>query len=173
MSFSTVSFSKNGDVMMDFERFYLNTKNILYNYLYHHTKDYFELEDLAQETYLVALEQWDMLQNHPNPAGWLILTAKNLNYNYERHVYYRMEGLACPNEIPYIETAYSTVVMEDFFQNVYNEKEQKLAKRYFIDGESVAELSDDFGITQGALRTRIYRMRMRLKSYIESESKVW
>ncbi len=159
--------------MMDFERFYLNTKNILYNYLYHHASDSFELEDIAQETYLVALEQWDMLKNHPNPAGWLIVTAKNLNYSYERHIYYRMEGLTCPNDIPYIEPAYSTVVMEDFLETVYKKKEQVLAKKFFIEGESIAELSDDFGISQGALRTRIYRMRIRLKSYVESGRKVW
>ena len=146
--------------MLDFERFYLNTKNILYNYLYHHIKDCSELEDIAQETYLVALEQWEMLREHPNPAGWLILTAKNLCYNYERHVYCHKESLACPNDIPYIEPAYNTFVMEDLLETVYNERECSLAKKYFL-------------VSHGALRTRIYRMKLRLKSYVESGRKVW
>ena len=112
-----------------------------------------------------------MLQNHPNPAGWLIITAKNLNYGYERHIYNRIEKLACPNEIPYIEPAYTTMVMEDLLENVYNKKEQVLAKKYFLEGESITEISNDFGISEGAIRTRIYRMKNRLKTYVESERK--
>ena len=158
--------------MLDFERFYLNTKHILYNYLYNHTKDSFEIEDIAQETYLEALKQWEMLQNHPNPAGWLIVTAKHLNYNYERRVYSRLERISCPNDIPYIEPAYNVLVMEDLFENVYNVKEQAFARKYFLEGESIAELSGDFGVSRGAVRTRLYRMKIRLKSYVESERKV-
>lgn len=159
--------------MGDFERFYLSTKNVLYSYLYHHTKDSFEIEDLVQETYLVALEQWEMLKEHPNPAGWLLLTAKNLKLNYERHVFNRKESLPSYEEIPYLEPAYSAFVMEDLLENIYNDDERDVAKKYFLDGESIAELSDDLGITQGALRMRLYRMKNRLKSYVESEEKVW
>ena len=64
--------------MLDFERFYFNTKNFLYQYLYQHVCDFFETEDIAQEAYLTALEEWDELQKHPNPMGWLLQTAKNL-----------------------------------------------------------------------------------------------
>lgn len=159
--------------MLDFERFYLNTKNVLYGYLCNHTKDAYEIEDIAQETYLVALEQWDMLKEHPNPAGWLMLTAKNLNYNYERHVYYRKESLPTSKDIPYVEQAYDAFVMEDLLENVYNNQEQTIAKKYFLDGVGIAELSDDCGVSQGALRTRIYRMKIRLKTYVESGRKVW
>ena len=155
--------------MLDFERFYLSTKNILYGYLYHHTKDAFEIDDIAQESYLVALEQWERVKKHPNPTAWLMLTAKNLNYNYERHVYYRNESLPLSNEIPYEETAYNVIVMEDLLENVYNDKEKTMAKKYFLEGESIAELSNDLGISEGALRMRLYRMKTRLKTYVESE----
>ena len=50
--------------MLDFERFYFNTKNFLYQYLYQHVCDFFETEDIAQEAYLTALEEWDELQKH-------------------------------------------------------------------------------------------------------------
>lgn len=169
MNFSVVNCSGNGDAMLDFERFYMSTKKLLYAYLHHHSKDAFEVDDIAQETYMLALEQWDELQEHPNPAGWLMLTAKNLNNNYERHVYFRKESLLPSNEVPYEEEAYSSFVMEDLLENIYNGKEQAMAKKYFLEGENIAELSDDLGISEGALRMRLYRMKNRLKTYVESE----
>lgn len=169
MSFSVANYSGNGDAMLDFERFYLSTKNILYSFLHHHTKDRFEVEDIAQETYLVALEQWEDLKNHPNPAGWLMITAKNLNSNYERHVYYRKETLPNNQEIAYEEEGYNVFVMEDLLENVYKGREKTMAKKYFLEGENIAELSDDLRISEGALRMRLYRMKNRLKTYVESK----
>ncbi len=161
--------------MLDFERFYLNTKNIIYQYLYQHVEDFFEAEDIAQESYLMALEEWEYLQNHPNPAGWLVQTAKNLSAGFHRHIYYRMESFEerIGKDIPYIEPAYSTLVMEDLLENVYNKKEQVLAKKYFLEDNNVEELAADMGVSAGSVRTRLYRMRKRLKTYVESYEKVW
>ena len=161
--------------MLDFERFYLNTKNVVYQYLYQHVEDFFETEDIAQEAYLIALEEWEMLQEHPNPAGWLVQTAKNLSAGYHRHVYYRMESIEeqWEKDIPYIEPAFNMLVMEDLLESVYNKKESPIAKKYFLLDDSVEELSEELGVSEGSLRTRLYRMRRRLKSYIESSEKVW
>lgn len=159
--------------MLDFERFYLNTKNIVYQYLYYHVRDYFELEDIAQETYVMALEQWDMLKEHPNPAGWLMLTTKYICAGYHRHVYNRMESLDNYKDIGYEEPAYNMLVMEDLLESVYNKKESILAKRYFLNGDSISQLSSELGMSEGAFRTRLYRMKRRLKSYVESGKKVW
>ena len=169
MNFSIVNYSGNGDAMLDFERFYLSTKNVLYAFLHHYAKDRFEIDDIAQETYMLAFEQWEELKNHPNPAGWLMQTAKHLNNNYERHVYYRKETLLPSNDVPYMEPAYSSLVMEDLLENIYDGGEQNMAKKYFLEGENIAELSDDLGISEGALRMRLYRMKNRLKTYVESE----
>ena len=47
--------------MLDFEQFYLDSKAVIYQYLYQHIEDFFETEDIAQETYLKALEEWEKL----------------------------------------------------------------------------------------------------------------
>ena len=161
--------------MLDFERFYMNTKNIIYQYLYQHVEDYFEAEDIAQETYLMALEGWDTLQEHPNPAGWLVQTAKNLSISFRRHVYYRRESFEelLERDIPYYEPAYNQLVMEDLLENVYNKKESVIAKKYFLGDDSIEELAKELGVSTGSIRSRLYRMRKRLKTYIESCEKVW
>lgn len=173
--FFIAGYSWNGNAMLDFERFYFNTKNLLYQYLYQHVSDFFETEDIAQETYLTALEDWEELQEHPNPAGWLLQTAKNLCCGYHRHVYYRTESIEehHRDEIPYEESAYEWCVMEDLLERVYNKKELSIAKKYFLEDDSLEELSLELGVSVNSLRSRLYRMRRRMKSYIESGGKVW
>lgn len=159
--------------MLNFEQFYLNTKSIIYQYLYQHSEDFFETEDIAQETYLKALEEWEMLKEHPNPAGWLVLMAKHLCTGYHRHVYFRKNCVEEEVEIPYEEPAYNLLLMEDLLENVYKTKDRPIARKYFLEGDSIEELAQDFGGTPGAFRTKIYRMKRRLKRYIESYEKVW
>lgn len=174
-NFSIAGYSWNGNAMLDFERFYFNTKNLLYQYLYQHVSDYFETEDIAQETYLTALEDWEELKEHPNPAGWLLQTAKNLCIGYHRHVFYRMESIEAyhHDEIPYEEPAYELCVMEDLLERVYNQKELPIAKKYFLEEDNLEELSLELGVSVNSLRSRLFRMRRRMKSYIESGGKVW
>lgn len=154
--------------MLDFEQFYLDSKAVIYQYLYQHIEDFFETEDIAQETYLKALEEWEMLKEHPNPVGWLMVTAKNLCVGYHRHIYHRKESIDWEDEIPYIEPAFNMLVMEDLLENAYKYKEKNIAKKYFLDGDSIEELAKDLGVSTGSFRTRLYRMRRRLKLYIES-----
>ena len=50
------------------------------------TRDLGEAEELAQEAFAVALEQWPMMGVPPNPAGWLMTTAKNRAIDgYRKH----------------------------------------------------------------------------------------
>lgn len=158
--------------MLDFEQFYLNTKNVVYQYLYQHMEDNEETEDVAQETYLMALEKWGILQNHPNPAGWLMLTARHLCAGFHRHIYFRKENIEAAKDIPYEEPAYNMLLMEDLLENTYKTKERNIAKKYFLEGDNVEELAEDLGISQGALRSKLYRMRNRMKRYLESCEKV-
>ena len=109
-----------------------------------------------------------MLKEHPNPVGWLMVTAKNLCAGYHRHIYHRKESIDWEDEIPYIEPAFNLLVMEDLLENAYKYKEKNIAKKYFLDGDSIEELAKDLGVSTGSFRTRLYRMRRRLKLYIES-----
>ncbi len=159
--------------MLDFEQFYLNSKAAVYHYLHQHMEDFFEIDDIAQETFTKAFEEWENLQDHPNPIGWLLVTARNLCTGYYRHVYFRKEELLEDKEIPYVEQAYDRLVMEDLLENVYKKKDKVIAKKFFLDGDSIEELAGDLGVSTSSFRTRLYRMRRRLKIYIESCGQVW
>ena len=86
-----------------------------------------EAEDIAQETYLIALEEWEKVKYHPNPTGWLMMTAKNLCMGYHRHIYYRMVTLEERKDIGYEEPAFDMLVMEDLFENIFETDDESIS----------------------------------------------
>ena len=54
-----------------------------------------------------------------------------------------------------------------------NKKELPIARKYFLEEDSLEELSSELGVSVNSLRSRLFRMRRRMKSYIESGEKVW
>ena len=96
------------------------------------------------------------------------MTAKNLCMGYHRHIYYRMVNLEERTEIAYEEPAFDMLVMEDLLETIYNQKEKYIAKKYFLEGDTIKELAKELGISEGTFRTRLYRMRRRIKLYLES-----
>lgn len=161
--------------MLDFEQFYLNTRSIVYHYLYQQKDNFFEMEDIAQEAYLLALEDWETLQNHPNPAGWLVQTAKHITTGYRRRAAFNVRSLNSEEgdmDIWYEEPAFEQLLMEDLLERVYGAKELPIAKKYFLDNDTPEDLAMELGVSNSSMRSRLYRLRRRLKSYIESGIKM-
>ncbi|MCD7807229.1 MAG: sigma-70 family RNA polymerase sigma factor [Lachnospiraceae bacterium] len=125
-----------------------------------------EMDDLVQETYKTALERWDMLQSHPNPCGWLLLTAKHMWRKVQRYTYTCAEPCDVEN-IFYEEPAYEIVVMEELLHSLYGANDEKLARGYFLEGSTVAELAQDMQVSPGNVRTRLYRIRRKLRDEVE------
>ncbi|MCD8325617.1 MAG: hypothetical protein LUC90_02705 [Lachnospiraceae bacterium] len=110
----------------------------------------------------MALEKWNMLRCHPNPCGWLLLTAKHILSKTKRSAALCTEAFDMENMI-YEEPAYELLLMEDLLHSLYGETDEKLARGYFLDGSSVAELSEDMQMSRGGVRTRLYRIRKKLR----------
>lgn len=153
----------------DFGIFYERTKGLVYQCLNTRMTDVHEIEDIVQQTYLLALEQWEMLKVHPNPCGWLLLTARHLYRGLHRHIYHRLERLGERVEIPYEDPAFNQVVMEDYLQRLYRPGEETLVRRYFLEGASEAQIAKELGVSLGCIRTRLYRFRKRLRKDAEEE----
>ena len=57
------------------------------------TGDIGQAEELAQDALVVALEQWPRTGIPPNPAGWLMTTAKNRGIDAHRRQVVRQRKL--------------------------------------------------------------------------------
>ncbi|MCD7862637.1 MAG: sigma-70 family RNA polymerase sigma factor [Lachnospiraceae bacterium] len=146
----------------DFESFYKRTSQMVSQYLLARMADAHEVEDMVQETYAEALEQWDMLREHPNPCGWLLLTAKHICRRYYRRVYTRTEKLY-EDSIAAEDPAYDMVVMEDLLHSLYRSRSEKLARAYFLGGATIPELAEDLHMSNKSISDKLYRIRRKLQ----------
>ncbi len=146
----------------DFESFYKRTSQMVRQYLLARVNDAHEVEDLVQETYAEALEKWEELLKHPNPCGWLLLTAKHNMRGYFRRVCRSPEKLI-EDSIVYEDPAYEMVVMEDLLHSLYRTDAEKLARAYFLGGATITELAEDLHMSNKSISNKLYRIRRRLQ----------
>lgn len=130
------------------------------------TPDIHRAEDAVQETFSIAWEKWDVLSTHPNPAGWLVITLKNVVKNMLREEQHWAEHLLqLPADItqpsPGADLELEGIVPpEDFL----------LLKRLYLYGETYEEVCQDLGIKKSALAMRVKRIKEQFrKNYMEIE----
>ncbi|MFI3237164.1 MAG: sigma-70 family RNA polymerase sigma factor [Lachnospiraceae bacterium] len=155
--------------MEEFNTFYEKTYKTVYYTLSKYTVKNEDLEDLCQEVFLKALENWDEVKKHPNAEGWVVTTTRNV---YSKHVrqcrhqlYIDYEELL---EFPCEEDGYIEVVMDNLLDSVYGAKEREFVDAFAIEGYSIEELSKGEDKSNGSMRTKLYRARKKLKLYLES-----
>ena len=120
-------------------------------------------EVVAQETFVTAWEKYDDFQGSENPAGWLILVAKNkckqAHRDRKRYLDHRVFG-SDVEEIPveYDFTQFETVIPEI--------EEKRLLVRYYEEGYTLRELAEEHNLKIGAMKMRLKRARDKIKEII-------
>lgn len=151
----------------------------VYNYCRARVKGRAELSDLVenctQDTFLEALKKLEKLKDHPNVAGWLYKTAGNLvndsfrgQYDKNRHEISGeniLDTLATGNEFE--RYYYRDVDLEQVSDELLKklpENEYELCLDYFKKKMSISELSGKYRISTSAITTRIYRVKLKIRS---------
>lgn len=157
--------------MMDceafFEELYLSTREALLKYLCSFSGLDGWGEDILQDTYYEAYKRREMLARHPNPAGWLYQTARNLyrNARRRRDNYNLSLDIVPEGEcISRAEEYYKYIEWNVTMQELLREKDRKLVSRYYIEGYSVREMAKEFNLTEANIRVRFTRIRKQMKS---------
>jgi len=89
------------DIAAQFSQFHAEHYSHVLRYVRLRLKDSNLVEDVVQETFLRAWVDFNKLRNHPNPRGWLFVTARNLvtdNYRAQDHQGKLTEMLAQESE---------------------------------------------------------------------------
>lgn len=154
----------------------LKNQKILKNIAYKFTKDPEEIEELVQEALVRSVKYLDKFFNNPKLVAWLYVIMKNVYINtYRRnqkhHVFedhqkagYRMEGCSEPSVDNHAEGKF---VMGDIEKAL-----KKLPKGYYelfmryIDGYKYRELSEEFAMPEGTVKTRIHYTRKFLQKQL-------
>ena len=138
------------------------------------------VDDLAQEVFLVAWRERDSFDSQRDLGKWLRGIARNLVRNELRKDQRRKrilhEGLSellvrsmqSEREVANLEQ-YRMSALRDCVEQLAPKSRQIVAGRY-SDGWKAPDLADHLGMTAGAVRQALMRIRKQLKQCIELQT---
>ncbi len=157
------------------EKYYAN----IYKYLYIALDDKDLACDTVQEVFMNAYKNIELLNTHPNPAGYLFKTAKNLVGSHKREIYKRLlKETSIDNENMYIHDTKSdidTVIDAKINEYEYidealsclSEEKLELYRLYYIEKRTMKDIAAETGIGYTALRMKYVRLRREIKDNVK------
>jgi RNA polymerase sigma-70 factor (ECF subfamily) len=150
-------------------KIYRDTVHPLYGYMARRTEGNRALtEDIVQESYLRALDNWNRKTVPDSPLAWLKRVARNILIDYLRQKrYVHKDDL---NFNPYTDRQAS----EDQFKSLeiflaissLKKKKAKILEAFYYDGMSVKEIATEMDISERAVEGQLRRARRSLKSLL-------
>ncbi len=135
------------------------------------------ISDCLQKVFLKAFQAYDKLKDHPNVGGWLFLTTRNALMDELRR-YNRQQALsalpidscterALPSLYDYVEQFIENDAVQQCINAVIfslTPGEKEIFQKHFMEGMGVLEIADENGVTQGAVKGAIHRIRLKAKA---------
>lgn len=136
----------------------------LYAYAISALRDPLLAEEAVQETFFVACSKINDLLQSPNPRGWLTLTVRNVvrNIKVRERRREKHSSLSAAVEEPVGEEDVA-LRPELLYSSYLSEEEFALLARVGIEGYTIQETSEEFGISAEACKKRIQRAKQRFR----------
>jgi RNA polymerase sigma-70 factor (ECF subfamily) len=150
-------------------KIYRETVHPLFGYMAKRTGGNRELtEDIVQESYLRALDNWKRKSLPDSPMAWLKRVAHNILIDYLRQK--RWDKKVDPDLNPHTGNQAS----KDPFKSLeiflaissLGRKKAKIIEAFYYDGMSVKEIANSMAISERAVEGQLRRARQSLKSLL-------
>jgi RNA polymerase sigma-70 factor (ECF subfamily) len=150
-------------------KIYQKTVHPLYGYMARRTRGNRELtEDIIQESYLRALDNWNRKTVPDSPLAWLRRVARNILIDYLRQK--KWDNKVDLDLIP--DSGNQT--SEDQFKSLeiffaissLGRKKAKILEAFYYEGMSVREIANEMVISERAVEGQLRRARQSLKSLL-------
>ncbi len=144
------------------DRIHRRHHTVLLKYCCYATGSYAHAQDIVQETFLRLIKQRGKLTVRTSLADWLFICARNLCFNLKKRerVEESLEGsLPGAGTIVDQETAH-------FIKQVLNQltlEERDLILLREQQGYSIGEIAPLLGVSEEAVRVRLYRVRRKMQ----------
>lgn len=132
--------------------------------------DWHEADDLCQDAFFQAFRKLDQLHADAAFAGWLqtIVVRMAINRCARRGRMTHVEQEFLENTIEDTHAAFENAVREEEAETVWDKLEELRALdrdtlvAFYIDGQSLVEMSDRFDAPVGTIKRRLHTARKRL-----------
>lgn len=145
-----------------FDDLYRKHYTDLYRYIARRlgTQNHMVIEDLVHDTFFELWDNKAILATHPNLPAWLTETAKKKMYGWWRK---KSSSETCMEEIPVEQGALDPMIekLENdmFIKSLVDTDDLVLLQKFHIEGHSQKSLADQAGISEGAMKVKLHRIR--------------
>lgn len=146
----------------------------IYKYIYSSIRNEDITSDIAAEVFVLACEKIEELKVHPNPIGWLYLTARNKTREFSRKTKVEIISLDensdfIMNHCDYVysHSDYFMKELELTLHESLTSDEYNRFLRYFIWGYSISEISEMERISNNNVSVHLSRLRQKVKKYLQ------
>ena len=122
-------------------------------------------EEVVQDTFCIFCAKTETTLQHENPQGWLMRTLQNVIRNMQRH---RAAMNRLIMESLQVENLEELLVYDEedvnlLYGDLAARADFQLLKRVVLDGCTMLETAEEYGISVEACKKRIQRIRAYLK----------
>ena len=172
-------FMKRNQSSIFFETLCVDYYEKILKYLYASLGNEAAARDCTQDVFLVACQKAELLQQHPNPGGFLFQTAKNLAQKSRRESFSKLlrEVSADDSEqlTPDLQGGIEAVLDSEVDELQYveavlsrlSDEKRKLYSLYYMNHQSMAEIAALLELEEPALRMRYVRLRREIRAIIQ------
>jgi RNA polymerase sigma factor (sigma-70 family) len=161
----------------DFDAFYLHTYRLVRNVIHARSQDWGLAEDIANEALAIAYRKWDELVEHPNPVGFVVLTARRILSKVQRQ---RAKRPPHPPPLPvdagrcldnYLvqadpaAAAVDRVALAIALATLPPDHRECFVLHHILD-RPVREISALLGVPEGTVKTRLRAARLALRELL-------
>ena len=118
-------------------------------------------QDLVHQAFSVLLHRIDYVMEHPNPAGWLYKTIKNLCLKElaknQKKDYYEISIEELQDTLYSSHTYKNANSLLEILPSGLSAEERQLLIWRYEENLSSKEIAEQLGITEAACRQKIYR----------------
>lgn len=160
-----------------FAAFVAKYQRLIFTICLSFTKNYFDAEDLAQETFLSAYGHLDGFEGG-DPRGWLTVIAANKCRDYLKSPARKVRALT-DEEVDCLEDSREqpeqALMGKDTAERLHTlcsklrEPYKTTAIRYFCENVKLSQLSQDTGQNLKTLETQLYRAKKLLRAMWKEE----
>ena len=139
-------------------------RDTVYRLAFSRVKNVADAEDIFQQVFLKLIKNINKLENEEHIKHWLIRVTINLSKSHFSSVWHKnREALDenIPSEIESCETLMSVMSLPKKYRTVIH--------LHYYEGYSCEEIAELLGVSNGTVRTRLFRARAALKESLKEE----
>ena len=158
-----------------FEEDLEQTQNLIRSFIARNGVSIDDVDDVAQEVYIVYYKNFDKRPEDKNISAWLKGIAKNICLHYfrtkktsKKHMESVMDILSTV-QTPFNEVSHKSkavTALKSCMQNL-SEKNLKIMKLFYQDGKGYGAISRLFNTTAKTIGMTLYRIKVSLKQCIQ------